>query len=229
MAGKIDVYVEQGSKRTFAGAIEWPGWCRSGKDEAAALEALFAYGPRLAKVLARSRLGFEAPQTVSALTVVERVKGNATTDFGAPDVPPSIDAEPIRDADLRRFNAMLKAGWSALDAAERRAHGKKLATGPRGGGRDVAKILEHVVGAEESYLRMIGGKLDDDERGDRDAERKAALKVLETTSRDGVPPSPRGGKRWTPRYFVRRSVWHVLDHAWELEDRTPGNAAGARA
>jgi hypothetical protein len=222
MAGAtIDVYLERGSKKTFAGAIEWPGWCRSGKDEVGALEALFAYGPRFAKVLARSRLGFEAPAAPSALTVIERVKGTATTDFGAPDVPPSIDAEPIRAADLRRFRGVLRASWSAFDAAERRARGKKLATGPRGGGRDVAKILEHVVGAEESYLRMIGGKLQQHVRADHDAERKAVLKALESTSREGVPPSPRGGKRWTPRYFVRRSVWHVLDHAWELEDRTP--------
>jgi hypothetical protein len=82
-------------------------------------------------------------------------------------------------------------------------------------------MLEHVLGAEDSYLRMIGGRLEKHERGDRDAEREAVLKALESASRDGVPPSPRGGKRWTPRFFVRRSVWHVLDHAWELEDRTP--------
>ena len=25
-----------------------------------------------------------------------------------------------------------------------------------------------------------------------------------------------------PRYFVRRAAWHVLDHAWELEDRAGG-------
>lgn len=30
---------------------------------------------------------------------------------------------------------------------------------------------------------------------------------------------PRGGKRWKPRYYVRRSAWHILDHAWEIEDR----------
>jgi hypothetical protein len=218
----FEVYLEVGDTRTFAGAIAWPGWCRSGKDEGAALETLFAYGPRFAKVLARSRLGFRPPATPSAMTVVERLHGTATTDFGAPDVATSTDADPITDAELRRFTSVLKASWSALDAAERRARGKRLSTGPRGGGRTVAKILEHVIGAEESYLRMIGGKLRNDEGGDRDAERKVVLKVLETASRDGVPPSPRGGKRWTPRYFVRRSVWHVLDHAWELEDRTPG-------
>lgn len=40
-------------------------------------------------------------------------------------------------------------------------------------------------------------------------------------SAEGQIPSvgPRGGKRWTPRYFVRRAAWHVLDHAWEIEDR----------
>jgi lambda repressor-like predicted transcriptional regulator len=24
---------------------------------------------------------------------------------------------------------------------------------------------------------------------------------------------------WPPRYAVRRGVWHVLDHAWEIEDK----------
>jgi hypothetical protein len=27
---------------------------------------------------------------------------------------------------------------------------------------------------------------------------------------------------WGPRYAARRSAWHALDHAWEIEDRTPG-------
>jgi hypothetical protein len=30
---------------------------------------------------------------------------------------------------------------------------------------------------------------------------------------------PRGGIRWPARYYVRRAAWHVLDHAWEIEDR----------
>jgi hypothetical protein len=34
-----------------------------------------------------------------------------------------------------------------------------------------------------------------------------------------VRTGPRGGVRWTARYYVRRSAWHVLDHAWEIEDR----------
>jgi hypothetical protein len=44
-----------------------------------------------------------------------------------------------------------------------------------------------------------------------------------TAAAQGKIPAqgPRGGKRWSPRYFVRRVAWHVLDHAWELEDRLP--------
>ena len=42
----INAYLEIGRKRTFAGVMEWPGWCRMGRDEAAALQALFEAGPR---------------------------------------------------------------------------------------------------------------------------------------------------------------------------------------
>jgi len=26
---------------------------------------------------------------------------------------------------------------------------------------------------------------------------------------------------WPARYAIRRTAWHVLDHAWEIEDRSP--------
>ena len=44
MAGtRVPVAIEATPKRTFAFAVDWPGWCRAGKDEALALEALVAY------------------------------------------------------------------------------------------------------------------------------------------------------------------------------------------
>jgi len=217
------IYLEVGNKRVFAGAMDWPGWCRSGRDEDAAVEMLFAYAPRYALVLRSSQLGFEPPADPSVFTVVERLTGNATTDFGAPDVPPSADAQPVTDRDLARFTTLFRACWRAFDRAAEKAQGKELAKGPRGGGRDLDKVIDHVLGADESYLVMIGAKApkgDPDERATR--LRQAVLDALEVAVRDGVPPSPRGGKRWSPRYFVRRSAWHVLDHAWELEDRSPG-------
>lgn len=214
-----DVYVETGAKRVFAGALEWPGWCRGGRDEGSALEALLAYAPRYAAALKRTRLGFRAP---SDLRVVERLPGDATTDFGAPSGAPAIDAEPMSEAGLRRAQAILRACWRAFDAAADAATGTELRTGPRGGGRDLDRIVEHVVGADGGYLRMIGAKPGPEQEAGPEPMREAILDGLGTAVRDGVPPSPRGGKRWTPRYFVRRSAWHVLDHAWELEDRTPG-------
>lgn len=39
----MDVYLEIGKKRTFASALDWPGWCRSAPDEAAALHNLYGY------------------------------------------------------------------------------------------------------------------------------------------------------------------------------------------
>jgi hypothetical protein len=50
--------------------------------------------------------------------------------------------------------------------------------------------------------------------------RDQALGALAVAVTDGVPErGPRGGKLWLPRTYVRRSAWHILDHAWELEDR----------
>jgi hypothetical protein len=212
----MDVYLEVGAKRMFAGALEWPGWCRAARDEGSALEALLAYAPRYAAALKGSRLGFEAP---TDLRVVERLPGDATTDFGAPSAAPNIDAEPMTEADLRRAQALLRACWRAFDAAADAATGKELRKGPRGGGRDLETIVEHVVGADAGYLRMIGAKAGAEQEAGPEPMRAAISTALASAVRDGVPPSPRGGKRWTPRYFVRRSAWHVLDHAWEIEDR----------
>jgi hypothetical protein len=84
MPAPYDVSIERGSKRVFAGANEWPGWCRSGRTEEAALETLLVYGPRYASALAQRKLGFVAPAVLDDLSIVERLEGDATTDFGAP-------------------------------------------------------------------------------------------------------------------------------------------------
>lgn len=223
-SGKTRVYLEIGKKRTFAGAIDWPGWCRSGRDEGSSLQALAAYGPRYARALRLARLGFEPPAGVSVLVVIERLLGNATTDFGAPDASPADDTRPVTAADLRRFEAILKACWRTLDAAAVSASGKELSKGPRGGGRDREAILEHVRGGDASYLNGLGWKFADDTRDSLDERigrtRKAVLTGLRSATAGRIPrQGPRGGVRWRARYFVRRLAWHTLDHAWEIEDR----------
>lgn len=220
----MDVYLEIGKSRCFAGAIDWPGWCRIGRDEAAALQALVDYRPRYARVVETAKLGFQAPDDVSALTVVERLPGTATTDFGAPDVIPSRDTQPIDTADLERFPALLRACWQALGGAVQAAAGKELRKGPRGGGRDADAIVRHVLGAHQSYLSRLARKVSQQDGEDLWAEiertQQATQEALAAAARGELPEKgPRGGTLWAPRYFVRRAAWHVLDHAWEIEDR----------
>lgn len=219
----LGVYLEIGSKRTFAGALEWPGWCRSGRDADVALEALTAYAGRYARTLRATRLGFEAPASRTELVVRERITGDATTDFGAPSIPPTADRPPLDGDDLRRAIRILRACWRTFDRAVGSARGVELARGPRGGGRELDAIVGHVVGAEASYARMIAGTppSTDDDPGAAEPVRTAAVAAMQRAAADGLPErGPRGGKRWTVRYFVRRAAWHVLDHAWEIEDRS---------
>ena len=220
----IDVYLEIGDKRTFAGALDWPGWSRIGRDESSALQALVDSGPRYARILQAAHIPFQTPADASTLAVAERLAGNATTDFGAPDVAPSSDTRPIDDDDLQRFQKLLKAYWSAFDAAVRAASGKELRKGPRGGGRDLDGIVRHVLGAETAYLARLAWKRPKEAAADLSEEldrtREAVLQALAAAARGETPKrGPRGGAIWAPRYFVRRVGWHVLDHIWEIEDR----------
>jgi hypothetical protein len=222
-ANKLDVYVEAGQKRVFAGAIDWPGWCRSARNEEAAMLALLEYAPRYARALRSSRLEFGSPATVASFNLVERLHGNMTTDFGAPGLPPAADARDLDEKEMKRLQAILKGCWRTLDAATKAAAGRTLRSGPRGGGRGAADIVRHVVDAERGYLGALGWKFkpaDDAPEAKLQSTREAILAGLTASANGEIPArGPRGGMRWTARYFVRRDAWHVLDHAWEIEDR----------
>ncbi len=222
---KIQVYIETGIKKTFAAALDWPGWCRSGRDEAAAIRTLAGYGSRYGRVLQAAGLDFQPPADESTFVVIERLMGDATTDFGSPGQPPSADSQPMGKSELERSGAILKACWRAFDRAAESTAGRELRKGPRGGGRTLMEITRHLLEADTAYLGKIGwpGKLESG--GDGAAEfrrmRAAILDGLVAAAAGKLPSKgPRGGSRWTARYFVRRVAWHALDHAWEIEDRT---------
>ena len=46
----VRVGLEAGAKWVFASALDWPGWCRRGRDEHAALDTLLNYADRYAAV-----------------------------------------------------------------------------------------------------------------------------------------------------------------------------------
>ncbi len=207
------VYLEVGRKRVFAVAVDWPGWARSGRTAEAALEALTAYERRYAPVASRG--GHSLPEgAAEALDVVAEVPGDTTTDFGAPGQVPDLDRSPVTDAEAGRLADLVDAAWRTLDEVAAGAPAA-LRKGPRGGGRDRDDVLRHVLAAERSYARSFGVREQQPQVGDTTAV-EAARAALLTALRAGVRP----GVRWPVRYAARRVAWHVLDHAWEIEDRS---------
>jgi hypothetical protein len=220
----IKVFIETGKKKIFVGAVGWPGWCRSARDEITALQAVIDYGPRYAQVLHSTEIDFQVPNDASDLMVTERHDGNATTDFGAPAIILDADREPIDQMEFERLQTILLACWQAFDRAVQRAPGRELRKGPRGGGRDVDKIIDHVLEADRGYLTRLAWKHNREGENNPVEElsrtRRAILNALEAAVNGDLPEQgPRGGIIWPPRYFIRREAWHVLDHAWEIDDR----------
>ena len=212
MAKKTPVYVEVGTKRAFASAADWPGWCRGGKDERAALEALAAYLPRYAPVTRLAKI--DLPPQVTDFEVVERLTGNATTDFGAPGIPAKLETRPLSAKEADRMCSLVEACWKYLDQV-RAAAPEVLRKGPRGGGRDRDKMFDHVLGAEMMYAKGIGTKLKQPDGKDGAAVRAFRKAFLESLG------NPNREERWPIVYCARRTAWHALDHAWEIEDRIP--------
>ena len=214
---EVEVYVESTDRRVFTCAYQWPGWARSGKTEDQALDTLVKYAPRYAPVAKAAGLEFAIDATTPP-RVLDRVQGNATTAFGAPAQVMPADLEKTSEADAARLMALLAGCWTILDRVAAAAP-ESLRKGPRGGGRDRSKILEHVVGAEVEYGRMLGLKLpgpDLSSDGELAAHRAALLQGLRLADTTFVDR----GKGWPMRYATRRLAWHVMDHAWEMEDRS---------
>jgi len=207
----IRILVEATPKRVFVSALDWPGWSRGGKTEEAAVEALLAASPRYAPVAAAAGHPLDVDGLV--IEVAERRDGDAGTAFGMPSVVAAADRLPVDAAEAAWLAALVEAAFDAFDRISAAAPAE-LRKGPRGGGRDTAKIVEHVWGGNDAYASVLG--IPKDRRTPTGLLRAAMLGVLRQAS-DG---SPVAGKKWPARYAARRIAWHVLDHAWEIEDRT---------
>jgi hypothetical protein len=207
------VYIEIGTKKSFACALEWPGWCRLGKTEDEAMQALSASAPRYWVIARRAELGFDPTD----LDIVERVPGDATTDWGAPSIAIAADTMPIDAAAAGRGVALLRAAWTVMDEVIASSPAV-LRKGPRGGGRERDQVAAHVIEAERAYARKIGVRHKSFAFNDfsaLSAMREEIADVLSKSS-DGSPLVPGG---WPTSYATRRIAWHVIDHIWEIEDR----------
>jgi hypothetical protein len=214
------VYLEAGKRRVFACAPLWPGWCRPGRGEEAALAALAAAAPRYAAVCAQAGIPFDAAAAAAGFEVAERVTGSATTDFGALDVAPALDSEPGTAEQAERLATLAETAWDLFERTAAAAPAQ-LRKGPRGGGRDRDAIVAHVRETEVLHARMLGLSQRPFPAGDTAAlarVRAAILAGIRASAADRPPPDlPRS--RRPARFVARRTAWHALDHAWEIQDK----------
>lgn len=206
-------------KKVAAVAIDWPGWSRGAKDPGAALELLEAYRDRYRPVAALAGLGAEFA-AAGPLEVVEDHVGVGSTDFwGISFAPSSFEQEPMADDELDRKLTLLRAAWRYFDDVAARVS-LELRLGPRGGGRNRDAIVRHALGWERADLaKRVGVVVDPivpptpDGFGSHRDEFVAALRTYNAEGRMAR------GRNWTVALLLRHTAYHVLDHAWEMEDR----------
>jgi hypothetical protein len=222
MAVPVRVMIEQGrKKRTVACAFDWPGWDRSARIGHDVLAVLEAYRPRYAEVAARAGLGAEFGAT-GGLEVVERVDGIGMTDYyGVSGRAAAPEYDRMTDDECERKIALLWACWSTFDDMAARVS-PELRQGPRGGGRDREQIIRHVNGAEiHEFAPKVGVKVPLETR-----ENAQALSAYRDAFVAGIRDHHARGepaRSWALQFLIRRCAWHMLDHAWELQDRDTGD------
>lgn len=218
MADPVRVMLEQGKKkRVVACAFDWPGWDRSARIGQDVLAVLAAYRPRYARVADLAGYGAEFAAT-GELEIVERLDGIGMTDYyGLSGRPAGPEYDPMTDAECERKVALLQASWRTFDDFAARVS-PELRKGPRGGGRERDEIIAHVNGAEiYEFAPKVGVKVPLETRADAEAlgaYRNAFVDAIREYHARGEP-----ARSWALQFLIRRCAWHMLDHAWELEDR----------
>ena len=217
MSEPVRVMIERGKKRTVASAFDWPGWDRSAKSEEEALGMLASYRQRFAKVAELAGLSKEFRST-GVLEVVERLDGTGMTDYyGVSAKPASPEQQQMSDDECERKVSLLRACWTYFDDVASLVSAE-LRKGPRGGGRDRDKIVRHVNGAEiHEFARKVGVKTELAAWQEPDAlhaHRDAYCNAIREHNARGAT-----ARSWTLQFVIRRSAYHMLDHAWEMEDR----------
>jgi len=219
---RLRVILEIGKKRrVVAGAMDWPGLDRWGTSEDDALEKLSSYRPRYARVADRAGMSKAFGRT-DDLEVVERVPGSSSTDFwGIAHVPSEIEREILSPTELERRLDLLQACWAYFDDVEERIS-DELRPGPRSAGRSHDQIVRHVYYNEpEQFSRKVEVRTPLEVVLTPDGlakHRQAYLDAIRAYNADGKP-----ARTWPIQFLVRRTAHHVMDHAWEMEDRDPAS------
>jgi hypothetical protein len=222
MSDTLRVILEIGTKgrRIVAAAIDWPGIDRWGATEDDALGKLSSYLSRYTGVAERAGLtdAFERQRTIE---VIERHPGSSSTDFwGIAHVPSETERAVLSAADLERRLDLLRACWAYFDDVASRAPAD-LSPGPRSAGRSRDQIIRHTYGTEPGqFSRKVEVRTPLDvvlTPDGRATHRQEYLDAIRAYNAEGRP-----ARTWPIQFLVRRTAHHVMDHAWEMEDRDPG-------
>ncbi len=217
MAVSIRVMVEQGKKKTVVSAFDWPGWERGAKTETEALTVLETYRPRYARVAQLAGLAKDF-KAIGNFKVVERVAGSGMTDYYTLSFKSAtVEKQPMSEPECERKIALLRASWTYFDDVASRVSAE-LRKGPRGGGRERDDIIRHVNVVEiGDFALKVGVNSPEDawkNRARLRAHRDAFCAGIRDYNARGAP-----ARTWTVQFTLRHSAYHVLDHAWEMEDR----------
>jgi hypothetical protein len=218
MTDELRVILEVGKKRrVVAAALDWPGLDRWGTSESDAVDKLTAYLPRYTNVAERAGLR-GAFERARAVEVVERVPGSSSTDFwGIAHVPSEIEREALSPVDLERRLALLQACWAEFDDVAASVS-RELRPGSRSAGRTRDQIVRHVYGTEpEQMSRKVEVRTPIDvvlTPNGLATHRQAYLDAIRAWNAEAKP-----ARTWPIQFLIRRTAYHAMDHAWELEDR----------
>ncbi len=134
-------------------------------------------------------------------------------------MPSVTEADPLPDDELERRIGLMQAAWNHFDDVSG-AVAAPLVKGPRGGGRERDHIVRHVyVSERHNFWRKVGIREDDEAR--LTSEELAWLRDRFVAAIREYHADGRPARRWPLRFLIRRTAQHAMDHAWELEDRSP--------
>lgn len=216
----VRTVIERGpkGKKVVAFALDWPGWSRGAKTPELALATLESYRRRYRPVAVGAAMAREF-DAAGPLDVVEDRMGTGSTDFwGISFSPSSSERGPMRKLDMERKIKLLRASWAFFDRVAKTVS-LQMRKGPRGGGRDRNGIIRHTIRTESEYFaKQVGLRIPEGAAltpGGLVAHRTAYVVAMRAYNSGE-------GKRmrsWTLPFLIRHSAFHVMDHAWEMEDK----------
>jgi hypothetical protein len=199
-------------------AIDWPGWSRGAKTPAEALATLDSYRQRYRPVALTAGMGDEF-DAAGPLEVIQEQVGTGSTDFwGISFAPSDTEQDPMSDTEFDRKIKLLRACWVLFDMVAVRVS-PDMRKGPRGGGRDRDTIIRHTIRTEsEDFAKRVGlrtpagGAL-------TPAGLVAYREAYVAAMRAYNSAEAKRMRSWTLPFLIRHSAFHVMDHAWEMEDK----------